>query len=91
MEGLARRPLTHAEVIRFRDLLIKKREEILERDPQSETVKEIEEALQRISAGEYGRCKDCGEWIRIKRLETIPWAVRCRSCQERWEMLEAVE
>jgi DnaK suppressor protein len=45
----------------------------------------IEEALGRMDRGEYGRCMDCGQWIRPERLEAMPYAVRCRSCQEKWE------
>ena len=45
----------------------------------------IEEALQRIEAGKYGRCRDCSRWIKPARLEVQPYAVRCRSCQEKRE------
>ncbi len=91
MEVSTRRPLRQEEMARFRDLLLRRKTELAERDPGSEILSEIEEALGRISRGLYGRCIDCGEWIRLRRLETIPWAKRCRACQERWEMLEAVE
>jgi DnaK suppressor protein len=45
----------------------------------------MEEALQRIDSGEYGRCTDCGRWIRPARLEIMPYAIRCRKCQEKRE------
>jgi DnaK suppressor protein len=45
----------------------------------------IEEALQRIEAGKYGRCRDCSRWIKPARLEVQPFAVRCRSCQAKRE------
>ena len=45
----------------------------------------IEEALQRIDEGSYGLCVDCGEKIPPKRLEVLPFAVRCLEDQEREE------
>ncbi|HIE32825.1 MAG TPA: hypothetical protein EYP81_02080 [Thermodesulfobacteriaceae bacterium] len=91
MEVSARRPLSTEEKARLRELLLRRKEEICRTAPESEILQEIEEALQRLEAGHYGRCIDCGRWIRLKRLETIPWAKRCRACQEKWDMLEAVE
>ena len=91
MKISARRPLTAEERARLRELLLRRKAEIGKDNPESEILSEIEEALERLAEGNYGRCIDCGCWIRIKRLETIPWAKRCRACQEKWEMLEAVE
>ena len=48
-------------------------------------VERIEEAIQRIDKGKYGRCRDCSHWIRPARLQVQPYAVRCRSCQEKLE------
>jgi len=45
----------------------------------------IEEALERIEEGAYGRCLDCGRWIRPERLKVVPYAIRCRDCQARHE------
>ncbi len=53
-----------------------------------EEIETIEEALQRIEAGRYGRCLDCSRWIRPARLQIQPDAVRCRACQEKREKLE---
>jgi len=41
----------------------------------------IERALQKIEQGTYGVCDDCGETIPVARLELIPGALRCLSCQ----------
>ena len=41
----------------------------------------IEAALEKLSSGEYGFCESCGEPIHAKRLEAIPWATLCTSCQ----------
>jgi DnaK suppressor protein len=42
----------------------------------------IEEALDRIEAGDYGVCLSCEEPIPAKRLEALPWAKFCVSCQQ---------
>ena len=55
-----------------------------------EEIETIEEALQRIEAGKYGRCRDCSRWIRAARLQVQPYAVRCRSCQEERERIERI-
>jgi DnaK suppressor protein len=42
----------------------------------------IEEALVRIEAGGYGTCVSCGKEIQEKRLEAVPWARHCITCQD---------
>jgi RNA polymerase-binding transcription factor DksA len=42
---------------------------------------EVERALEKIAAGTYGRCDDCGEPIAPARLEALPWAARCVRCR----------
>ena len=42
----------------------------------------IEEALDRIEAGDYGICLSCEEPIPSKRLQALPWAKYCVSCQQ---------
>lgn len=44
---------------------------------------EIELALDRLRCGRYGRCVDCGEAIGRDRLDVLPSAARCASCQHR--------
>lgn len=46
---------------------------------------EIRMALRRLDAGEYGLCVDCEDDIAAKRLQAVPWAERCVSCQEKHE------
>ena len=46
-------------------------------------LREIEEALVRLRDGSYGTCLDCGMPVSHKRLEAVPWARYCVSCQER--------
>lgn len=45
-------------------------------------IKQIDAALHRIKTGTYGYCVDCGEEIPEKRLEIIPYAVKCTDCSE---------
>ena len=46
---------------------------------------EINEALRRIYAGEYGMCEMCGNPIARARLEAMPYARLCVSCKEQEE------
>ena len=43
----------------------------------------IEEALERLSSGSYGLCRDCGENIAPARLNAIPWTRVCIECKEK--------
>ncbi len=45
----------------------------------------IEEALQRIKEGKYGKCVECKKDIQKKRLDAVPWARHCIECQEKQE------
>lgn len=44
------------------------------------SIAEIEAALERIEAGTYGLCDQCGEPIGEGRLNAIPEATRCVDC-----------
>ncbi len=50
-----------------------------------EVLQKVDEALQRIFRGRYGTCVECGEEIEKKRLEAVPWASHCVTCQEKIE------
>jgi DnaK suppressor protein len=45
-------------------------------------LRRIEAALQRIDEGRWGECAECGRAIETKRLEALPWAIRCAGCAE---------
>jgi len=49
---------------------------------KSETLNKINDALDRLEQGDYGYCFDCGEEIAEKRLRALPFAVRCKDCEE---------
>jgi DnaK suppressor protein len=46
----------------------------------------IEEALERVRAGIYGQCKNCGKLIPKARLEAVPTAKMCIDCKAKQEM-----
>jgi DnaK suppressor protein len=58
---------------------------------KAETLKRIDAALRRIGQGTYGECFDCGETIPDARLRAVPFAVRCRDCEEAREAVELRE
>jgi len=45
-------------------------------------LREISDALHRIELGQYGVCLECEEPISTKRLDALPWARFCVTCQE---------
>ena len=49
---------------------------------KSETLNKINDALVRLEQGDYGNCFECGEEIAEKRLRALPFAVRCKDCEE---------
>ncbi len=55
---------------------------------KAETLNKINDAMGRLEEGDYGNCFDCGEEIAEKRLRALPFAVRCRECEEAKENAE---
>jgi DnaK suppressor protein len=53
---------------------------------KAETLTKINEALARLEAGSYGNCSDCGGEVSEKRLRALPFAVRCKECEESREV-----
>lgn len=53
---------------------------------ESRLLREIEAARVRIADGSFGVCLRCEEPIAPKRLQAIPWASYCVSCQAQAEM-----
>ncbi len=47
-----------------------------------EQLDEVRGALQRLQAGEYGACLACGSVIDAGRLQLVPEARHCLSCQQ---------
>ena len=58
---------------------------------KSETLNKINDALARLEQEDYGNCFDCGEEIAEKRLRALPFAVRCKDCEEAREVAQQRE
>ena len=51
-------------------------DEGLEEDAR-EQLRQVDKALARLEAGEYGRCEICGKEIPVERLQAVPWTTLC--------------
>ena len=49
---------------------------------KAETLEKVGTALTHLDEGRYGYCYECGEEIPERRLRALPFAVRCKSCEE---------
>ena len=58
---------------------------------KSETLNKINEALRRLDEGTYGNCFECGDEIAEARLRALPFAVRCKDCEQARETAEQRE
>lgn len=50
-----------------------------------EILQKVDEALSRIDRGGFGTCAECGAELNRKRMEAVPWASHCITCQEKIE------
>jgi DnaK suppressor protein len=48
----------------------------------AEALGRVDQALARLASGIYGFCVDCDVRISYKRLTALPFALRCRECEE---------
>ncbi len=53
---------------------------------KAETLTKINEALNRLEEGSYGYCSECGGEVSEQRLRALPFAVRCKECEEAREV-----
>ncbi len=58
---------------------------------KAETLNKISEALSRLDNGTYGNCVECGDEIAGARLRALPFAVRCKDCEEARETAQQRE
>ena len=58
---------------------------------KGETLNKVNEALRRLDEGSYGNCFECGDEIAEPRLRALPFAVRCKDCEEARETAEQRE
>lgn len=61
------------------------------RGREQRLINKIEEAIERIDAGNFGMCEACGEEIGIKRLVVRPVATLCVACKEEQEEEERLQ
>lgn len=54
---------------------------LLERE--NDTLEEVDLALKRLRAGEYGICEICGQPIAEARLKALPWTRFCIQCADK--------
>ena len=57
----------------------------------SERLTKVDAALRRLEDGTYGDCFECGDQISEARLRALPFAVRCKDCEEARETAEQRE
>jgi DnaK suppressor protein len=55
------------------------------------TLSRIDAALRRLTEGGYGHCAECGTRIASARLRALPFAARCKDCEEANEVAEQRE
>jgi DnaK suppressor protein len=52
---------------------------------ERDTLTLVDEALSRINSKDFGVCVTCDGEMDKKRLEAVPWAKHCLTCQEKQE------
>ena len=60
------------------------------RDRERKLISKIREALERIEAGEFGECEDCGDQIGEARLKARPVTTLCIECKTEQERQEKI-
>ena len=58
---------------------------------KTEMLNQIDAALRRLDEGHYGDCFECGGEIAEARLRALPFAVRCRDCEQSREAADERE
>lgn len=57
-------------------------------DQQTRLIHEFQSALAKIKEGTYGFCEQCEEPIPRQRLDAVPWAHLCVTCQSKEEAVK---
>ena len=60
------------------------------RDRERRLIGKIREALERIEAGDFGECEDCGDQIGDARLKARPVTTLCIECKTEQERQEKI-
>lgn len=48
---------------------------------ESDELRAIDAAIERMNDGTYGICQDCGKSIPLRRLQAVPYVVDCIDCR----------
>ncbi|HLY11467.1 MAG TPA: TraR/DksA family transcriptional regulator [Planctomycetota bacterium] len=56
------------------------------RESESTEIQEIDDAMERIREGSFGRCESCEKTIARERMEAIPYARLCLPCKTEEEL-----
>jgi len=60
------------------------------RDRERKLISKIREAIERIEAGDFGECEDCGDQIGEARLKARPVTTLCIECKTEQERQEKI-
>ena len=52
---------------------------------ERQLLQQVDDALARIADRRYGVCASCEDPMNLKRLQAVPWAILCITCQEKQE------
>ena len=52
---------------------------------ERDLIQQVDDALARLENRRFGVCASCSDEMNPKRLEAVPWARFCLSCQEKQE------
>jgi DnaK suppressor protein len=58
---------------------------VIRLDQRAKLARELRTALHKIDEGTYGVCEECEEPIAPRRLDAVPFAKLCVSCQQKAE------
>lgn len=82
------------DVMDFKDMASEESQVVVDEAQAAHALNELLElaaARKRLEANTYGQCTECGDAIDVRRLEAVPAAAHCASCQEALENAEAIE
>jgi len=71
-----------ADVIDELQAAVEREHAMLELDRTNRVLRQVNTALSRIREGTYGICLRCDQMISAARLNAVPWASFCITCQQ---------
>jgi DnaK suppressor protein len=74
-------PMTYGSQAAAASQVFEQQRDLALRDRNEAHLAEVEAAIARLDAGTYGTCVRCGEPVASERLDALPWAAHCISCQ----------